>query len=128
MKHIQASFQAAVESLVGEGPVKFRLGQAFENHLLGLDEAELPPGVRDEFNRLHEALHQMKPIGPQSCISATIQKMSSSEAARHALTIFSMHLSLEGRKPRTEPLRVTEPLKFADRAIAAAPRFLEKQD
>lgn len=128
MKHIQVSFQAAVESLVGEGPVKARLGRAFENHLVGLDEAELPPGVRDEFARLHKALHQIKPVGPQSRVSATIQKMSTADAARHAVAIFSMHLSLEGRKPRTEPLRVTEPLKFADRAIAAAPRFLEKQD
>jgi hypothetical protein len=54
--------------------------------------------------------------------------MSSEDAERHALTIFSIHLSIEGRKSRTEPLRVTEPLQFADRAIAAAPRFLEKQD
>ena len=128
MKHIQASFQAAVESLVGEGPIKQRLGRAFENHLLDLDVSDLPPGVREEFSRLREALHQCQPVGPQSHIGATVQKMSPSEAERHALTIFSLHLSIEGRKPRTEPLRVTEPLKFAERAIAAAPRFLEKQD
>jgi hypothetical protein len=128
MKHIQALFQAAVESLVGDGSVKQRLSVAFEEHLIDLDVEDLPPGVRDEYHRLHEALHQFKPVGSQSCIRATVQKMSSAEAERHALTIFSMHLSIEGRKPRTEPLRITEPLQFADRAIAAAPRFLEKQD
>ena len=128
MKHIQASFQAAVETLVGEGPVKLRLGMAFENHLVELDESEMPPGVRDDFRRLHNALQKLKPIGPQNRIRATVRKMSAEEAARHAVAIFEMHLALEGRKPRTEPLRVAEPLQFADRAIAAAPRYLEKQD
>ncbi len=113
--------------LVGEGPVKERLRIAFENHLQDLDESELPPGVREDYDRLHKALQKVKPIGPQNRIRATVQKMSAAEAARYAVTIFSMHLALEGRKPRTEPLRVTEPLHFADRAVAAAPRFLEKQ-
>ena len=36
MKHIQATFQAAVEVLVGDGPVKKRLCRAFEEHLLAL--------------------------------------------------------------------------------------------
>ncbi|MGD2166878.1 MAG: hypothetical protein PVF63_02155 [Gammaproteobacteria bacterium] len=127
MKHIQASFQAAVETLIGEGPVKQRLARAFEEHLFGLDESELPADVRDDYCRLHAAMHTTKPVGPQSAVRATVQKMSSADAARQALVIFSMHLALEGRKPRSEPLRVTEPLQFAERAIAAAPRYLEKQ-
>lgn len=128
MKHIQASFQAAVELLVGEGLVKQRLLHAFEDHLLGLDEEELPVAIRDEYRRLHKALHRIKPVGSQNTIGATVQKMSAAEAARHAVAIFSMHLAVEGRKQRTEPLRVTEPLQFADRAIAAAPRYLDRQD
>jgi hypothetical protein len=127
MKHIQASFQAAVEILVGEGPVKKRLCRAYEEHLIDFDESELPAGVRDDYRNLHAALHRAKPIGPQSCIQATVQKMSSADATRHAVTIFTMHLVLEGRQERSDPLRVTEPLQFAERAIAAAPRFLEKQ-
>ncbi|HMB71973.1 MAG TPA: hypothetical protein VKQ06_00265 [Gammaproteobacteria bacterium] len=127
MKHIQTSFQAAVETLVGEGSVKQRLRIAFEQHLVALDEAEMPPGVREDYCRLHKALQKIKPIGPQNRVRATVQKMSAAEAASHAVTIFSLHLALEGRKPRTEPLRVSEPLQFADRAIAAAPRYLEKQ-
>jgi hypothetical protein len=56
-----------------------------------------------------------------------VRKMSSADATRHALTIFSMHLVLEGSEERSGPMRVNEPLQFADRAVAAAPRFLEKQ-
>lgn len=128
MKHIKASFQAAVETLVGDGTVKQRLIKAFETHLSGLEEAELPAGVRDDYCGLHAVLHTARPIGPQSCLSATVRKMSSADAARHALTIYTIYLSLEGRKPRSEPLRVNEPLQFAERAIAAAPRYLEKHD
>lgn len=128
MKHIQASFQAAVETLIGEGSVKLRLMRAFEEHLLELDNKELPTAVRDDYRRLHKAMQKIKPVGSQSRIRATVQKMSAAEATRHALAIFSMHLELEGRKARTEPLRVTEPLQFADRAIAAAPRYLDRQE
>ena len=127
MKHIQASFQAAVEILVGDGPVKNRLCAAFEQHLVELEESELPAGVRDDYRVLHAALHTARAIGPQSCIEATVRKMSCADATHHALTIFSMHLVLEGREERSDPMRVSEPLQFADRGVAAAPRFLEKQ-
>jgi hypothetical protein len=127
MKQIQASLQAAVEALVGEGPVKLRLMRAFEQHLVDVDDRELPAAIREDYRRLHAALHAIKPAGSQNRIRATVQKMSAAEASGHALAIFSMHLAVEGRKARTEPLRVTEPLQFADRAIAAAPRYLEKQ-
>jgi len=127
MKHIQATFQAAVEVLVGDGPVKKRLCRAFEEHLLALDEEELPSGVIDTWRDLHTAMHTAKPVGPQNCVQATVRKMSAAEAARHATAIFSIHLVLEGRTERADPLRVNEPLQFAERAIAAAPRYLEKQ-
>ena len=127
MKHIQASFQAAVEILVGEGPVKKRLCQAFEVHLISLEEGELPAGIRDMWRDLHAAMQTAKPVGPQNCVQATVQKMSSADAARHAMAIFTMHLVVEGREERSDPLRVNEPLQFAERAIAAAPRYLEKQ-
>jgi hypothetical protein len=128
MKHIQASFQAAVETLVGDGPVKLRLMRAFEEHLIELDSKELPGTIRDDYRRLHKNLQRIKPVGSQNRVSATVQKMSAAEAVRHALAIFSMHLAIEGRKARTEPLRVTEPLQFAERAIAAAPRYLDRQE
>lgn len=127
MKHIQASFQAAVQILVGDGPVKKRLCSAFELHLVGLEIAELPSSVRDDYRALQTALQTARAIGPQSCIEATVRKMSVAEATRHAVTIFSMHLVVDGREERSDPMRVTEPLQFAERAVAAAPRFLEKQ-
>lgn len=127
MKRIQASFQAAVEILVGDGSVKKRLCVAFEEHLISLDEADLPAGLRENYQELHMALQKARPVGPQSCVEATVRKMSVAEASRHAVAIFSMHLVLEGREERSDPLRVTEPLQFAERAIAAAPRYLEKQ-
>lgn len=92
-----------------------------------LEEGELPKGIRETWCDLHSALQTVKPVGPQNCVQATVQKMSSADATRHAMAIFSMHLVVEGREERAEPLRVNEPLQFAERAIAAAPRYLEKQ-
>jgi hypothetical protein len=128
MKQIQASFLAAVETLIGDGSVKQRLARAFELHLTGVDLSELPPSVRKDYDVLHTALHTAAPIGPQSRVSATVQKMSSADATGHALTILSIHMRLEERAERSEPLRVTEPLQFAERAIAAAPRYLDKRN
>jgi len=127
MKHIQASFLAAVEVLVGDGPVKSRLCRAFEEHLCDFEDSELPAAVRDDYRALCTALRMVKAVGPQSCVQATVRKMSSADAARHAAAILAMHLSLDSRLERADPLRATEPLQFADRAIAAAPRYLEKQ-
>lgn len=127
MKHIQASLLAAVEILVGDGPLKLRLCRAFEEHLCDFEDSELPVALRDDYLQLCEAMRMVKAVGPQSCVQATVRKMSSADAAQHAAAILAMHLSLDNGQERAEPLRATEPLQFADRAITAAPRYLEKQ-
>ena len=127
MKHVQASFQAAVEILVADGPVKHRLAQAFECHLADLGEKDLPVIIRDRYCKLSAAMHTQRPVGPQSSIRATVQKMSIAEASNHARSIVEMFVEILGKKARSEPLKVNEPLQFVDRGVAAAPRFLAKK-
>ena len=138
MTNVKSSFQAAVEVLVAEGKVKERLSRAFEEHLAALSDVELPAVIAAEYACLYAALHRERPVGPQNSVRATVQKMSAQEAAQHAAGIVAMFVQLSSRSGRSDPLRVgespkaveslkmTEPLQFNDRAVAAAPRYLTK--
>ena len=108
MSHPKACFEAAVSALVAEGAVKRRLRRAFEEHLLEVEDADLPISVRENFCRLNKALHTVGPIGRQSCLRATVQKMSSAEASRYAELIVDIYIDLIAAGDRAEPLKVVE--------------------
>lgn len=121
MTQVRAAFEAAVEVLVADGPIKTRLCRAFESHLEPLEGVELPASVTDAYRELQTALHRVGPVGRQTCVYATVQKMSSCEAASHAARILSIYTELLEQNERTGPLKIVE-----QRAAAAAPRFLTK--
>ena len=120
MSQVKEAFRAAVGVLIADGPVKNRLSHAFEAHLEPLAELELPPGIDEPYRELAQALHRVRPIGRQSCIHATVQKMSSAEAVTHAATIVGLYCELIEQPERSGPLKVVE------RAVGAAPRYLTK--
>jgi hypothetical protein len=106
MSHLAQRFAEAVRTLVSDGPVKQRLARAFGDHLEGLEDAELPLGVRREFNDLHCALNRVEPVGNETRVRASVQKMSPLEAAAHAATIVRLYVALLGQTERAEPLKV----------------------
>lgn len=108
MSHPRANFEAAIAALVADGAVKSRLRRAFEDHLEELEDADLPSCVRDSFSELHQALHRIGPIGQQNCLRATVQKMSSAEAAKYAHQIVGIYIDLIAASDRAEPLKVVE--------------------
>lgn len=121
MSHLTERFAEAVWTLVGDGPLKQRLTRAFGDHLGDLDQAELPTAVRREFTDLQEALQRRAPVGRESRVQATVQKMSATEAGAHAGTIVQLYIALLGQLERAEPLKVvTSPAS----APKKAPRFL----
>jgi len=99
-------FAAAVETLVGDGPVKQRLANAYSVHLADIAEANLPPGLRREFGELQAAINRVAPAGSESRVRASVQKMSSAEAAGHAATIVKLYVELMNGLERAEPLKV----------------------
>ena len=124
MSHLTERFAAAVQTLVSDGPLKQRLIRAFGDHLGALSHADLPMAVRREFTDLQEALQRRVPVGSESRVQATVQKMSSSEASAHAGTIVRLYVALLGELERAEPLKVvTSPLVVAKKA----PRFLKNR-
>jgi hypothetical protein len=108
MSQLAERFEAAIQALIGDGPVKQRLATAYSEHLEGLQDLELPTTAKGAFGELHAALHRVQPCGKESCVRATIQKMSGSEAARHAETILRLYVELLVQPRRAEPLKVVE--------------------
>jgi hypothetical protein len=121
VSHLTERFAEAVRTLVGDGPLKQRLIRAFGEHLGDLDHADLPAHVRRDFTDLQEALQRRAPVGRESRVQATVQKMSPTEAGAHAGTIVQLYIALLGQLERAEPLKVvTSPSS----APQQAPRFL----
>ncbi len=110
-------FAAAVETLIGDGPVKQRLANAYGQHLAELTEANLPTGLRKEFAELQAAVTKVAPAGTETRVRATVQKMSAAEAAGHAATIVKLYVELMNGLDRAEPLKVVTPPRKAPRYL-----------
>lgn len=120
MSQIVERFEAAVQILVGEGPVKNRLRRAYTEHLEDLQQVDLPIDGNVEFGELHDALHRVRPMGKFDSVEASVAKMSPTEAWWHAQTIVRLYtevLAME-RGARVEAEAALTP------AAAAPPRFL----
>jgi hypothetical protein len=106
VSYLTERFAEAVHTLVGDGPVKLRLIRAFGEHLRDVDHADLPPALRRVFADLQTALSHRAPVGTESPVRASVQKMSAAEAGDHAGTIVQLYAALLGQLERAEPLKV----------------------
>ena len=91
MSQIVDRFEAAVQALVGEGPIKNRLQAAYTEHLEDLRLVDLPIAGNPELGELHMALHRVPPVGNIDGVRASVQKMSPIEAWWHARTIVRLY-------------------------------------
>lgn len=121
MSHLTERFADAVRTLVSDGPLKQRLIRAFGDHLGDVDHADLPIAVRREFSDLKEALQRRAPVGRESRVQASVQKMSAAEAGGHAGTIVQLYIALLGQAERAEPLKVVSSPKKAPRFLTNRP-------
>jgi hypothetical protein len=111
-------FAAAVQALIADGPIKQRLTSACAEHLADIAEADLPPALREEFAGLQAAVSRVEPVGIESRVRASVQKMSASEAVGHAATIVKLYAELLAGLDRAEPLKVVGPPRKAPRYLA----------
>ena len=110
-------FAEAVQALIGDGPVKQRLASAYALHLAELADAELPAALRRDFGELQAAMTRIAPVGSETRVRASVQKMSPGEAASHAGTIVKLYVELMNGAERAEPLKVVA-------STRKPPRFL----
>jgi hypothetical protein len=118
MSHLAERFAEAVRTLVSDGPIKQRLSRAYAEHLDGLDHTGLPAGLRRDFGELEAALSRIAPVGNETRVRANVQKMSVSEAGRHATTIVNLYVELMSQAGRAEPLKVVTTAKKTPRYLA----------
>jgi hypothetical protein len=110
-------FAEAVQVLIGDGPVKQRLATAYSGSLADLPDAELPAALRRDFAELQAAMMRVAPVGSETRVRASVQKMSPAEAAGHAAAIVKLYVELMNNVERAEPLKVVPPSR-------KPPRFL----
>jgi hypothetical protein len=120
VSHLTERFAEAVQTLIGDGPVKQRLIRAFADHLGDLDGADLPPALRPGFSELQTALSRRAPVGTESRVQASVQKMSAAEATDCAGTIVDLYAALIGQLERAEPLKVVGSGRKTSRLLATA--------
>ena len=113
MPHSAQRFAAAVQALIADGPIKQRLAGAYAEHLADLTEADLPAALRHDFAELQAAVSRVAPVGSESRVRASVQKMSAPEAVGHAATIVKLYVELVNGLERAEPLKVVPPPRKA---------------
>lgn len=118
MAYYAERFEAAVKLLVSEGPVKQRLTQAYSDHLESLQDQDLPVSVRNAISELHATMHRVAPMGKETCVKATVQKMSPRQASEHAEAIVRIYVKLLTQGERSESLKVV------DTKVKSPPRYL----
>jgi len=112
-------FAEAVHTLIADGSIKQRLASAYTLHLADLADAEFPAAVRRDFAELQAALSRIAPVGNESRVRASVQKMSPDEAAGHAATIVKIYVEL--MVERAEPLKVVAPPRKPPRILTGRP-------
>jgi hypothetical protein len=120
MSQIVERFEAAMQTLLGDGPVKTRLGAAYSACLEDLRQVELPIPGHGALDLLHAAMHSVVPAGHNSPVTASIQKMSTAEASGHARTILRLYTELLAME-QTARAPVEETL---EESAGRTPRFL----
>lgn len=110
-------FAEAVRTLIGDGPIKQRLAAAFAAHLGDLADSELPAALRRDFGDLQTAMSRIAPVGSETRVRASVQKMSADEAHEHAATIVRLYVELASSAERAEPLKVVEPTRKPPRYL-----------
>ncbi len=121
MKNHVDCFHAALTVLAGHGHIKQRLTQAYEDHLAGIDEQDLPIAMQQSFVDLRQSLHRVTPHNGESHVCASVRKMSVDEAsdcASRLVSLFAEFASLGDYAQVTLPLN--------DEAPPRVPPFLIK--
>ncbi|MET0291623.1 MAG: hypothetical protein ABW136_04605 [Steroidobacteraceae bacterium] len=99
--------QDAMVVLSQNGTVKDRLAQAWHGHLAGLDAGVLPDSLRAEFRGLCDALQRERPLPRENPALASVRKMSSDEANRHAAFVVRLYAAMargDASAPPTRPV------------------------
>jgi hypothetical protein len=101
-------FRCATLTLVGPGPVKQRLCDAYMKHLRMVDAESLPKAVQPGYAELAQEMRCAQAAGGLGAVEATVRKMSEQDAGRLAARVLDMFVVLsreDTREPAAQPQR-----------------------
>ena len=118
-------FHAAIRVLVGSGPIKQRLIDAYRNHLAPLREQDLPAAVHERFSTLKSAMHEGHATGGLTAPEVSVRKMSERDAAEHAAAILEMFVLVYAENESAPRLRIVSGDASTD-DLFEVPAFLSR--
>jgi hypothetical protein len=128
------NLERAIKVLLGDESIKDRLYEAYSSYISELDLSVLDDVINEKVNNLHEMMHKQKAVSGNDHILATIQKMSTIEAAIYSREIFSIYslaifsqLDEEKNVNRSRgPLKATKKKNIKSSNENSIPSFLKK--
>lgn len=87
-------FHEAVLVLVGAGPIKQRLIDAWRDHLAAVREQDVPEPLHGRLLALRTAMHAAQASGGLAAPEVSVRKMSEHDASAHAASILEMYSAL----------------------------------
>jgi len=91
-------FLAAVSVLAGHGHIKQRLMKAYEDHLVDINDDELPRALKEQFAELKQQMYRVTPLNGEGPICASVRKMSIDEASDCAAMVVGLYDELARRR------------------------------
>lgn len=122
MSHYVEDFTAAMAALAGDGHIKQRLIQVFDQHLGELEVSELPVSVREAFADLRFAVTQVEPANGEGPICASVRKMSIAEASQCARRLVELYADIVKSASDDKP---REAVRGATPRMAVPPMLLK---
>ena len=117
--------EGAALSLVGAGPIKDRLADAYRHHLAQIDAAGLPETLRAEFRACQDSLTRERPLRGEDAVRATVRKMSAQEADGVARSVMRLFAAAVRDAAHEEAAALAENALAAPAGAAARPRLLK---
>lgn len=121
MSNLVDNFITAVSVMAGNGHIKQRLVQSYEDNLEGIECDDLPVSARQPYADLRAMLQSVSPLNGEGAVRATVRKMSASDAEECAKLMVQL-LAEVIRHSGSEQKRL--PLQADERAVV--PPFLVK--
>jgi hypothetical protein len=121
MSNLVDNFITAVSVMAGNGHIKQRLVQSYEDNLEGIECDDLPVAARQPYADLRAMLQSVSPLNGEGAVRATVRKMSANDAeacAKLMVQLLAEVIRHSGSEQKGLPLQADE--------RAVVPPFLVK--
>lgn len=113
MTNLVDRFLTAVSVMAGNGHIKQRLIQSYEDNLQAIECDDLPLAARQPYADLRAMLQSVSPLNGEGAVRATVRKMSANDAdecARLMVQLLAEVIRHSGSEQKRLPLADERPV------------------